>query len=175
MKILKRILIIFVIIALALTAGACLTVTVTDDGFLPSFMGVGAYETLTGEYAPQLPYGSLALVDKGAEVTRGDLAAYSHNGRVKIGVVTANDGVVVSVMDGDEQVELTPQLVKGRVFYQIEYLGSAAGFLRANKEAVWAVAAILIAAAVIWRATRPGRMRRREVKELIKLLSLIHI
>lgn len=171
MKALKKIMASVLSVAAALVLCLCLFVTFTTGGLLPGFLKIGAYAVESDEYGGVMPQGSVALVDKGSAIEKGDIVVFLSQGGYSFGTVLSREEGWVSLSSMGQSADFTLEVIQGRVFYRINGLGSAAVFLRDNRMAVVAVIAAAALGVIIWLASLPARRRRKEVKELIELFE----
>lgn len=171
MKSIKNIFSAILCIIAVLAIFQCLFITFSNGDLLPSFLSTGAYITETGEFGNVLPHGSIALTKKTDKFERGDIIVYLYRDSVAFGAVIKEDGDNLDLLSDGEAITIHKNTVSGKVFYQITELGYAASVIKSNRIIVWSSCGILIAMAFLWIITLPGRRRKSEIKELIKLFD----
>lgn len=167
LKALKAILAVLLVLTLAL----CVSAAGSERGFLPSFLPIAAFEADSDDYSSVLPLGSLALVEKGEEWKKGDLAVVDRGGREVFAAVEKTGKNSATVYEGDEELKIKTSQIIGRVFYYVEGLGRAASFVREHASIVWALCGVAMLALAVALLTLPGRRRKKEVDSLIKLFE----
>ncbi|MEA4919594.1 MAG: hypothetical protein VB078_01530 [Clostridiaceae bacterium] len=171
MKAIKNIFSTILCLIAALALFQCLFITFSNGDLFPTFLSTGAYVTNTGEFGDILPHGSIALTKKTDELERGDIIVYLYRDDVAFGAVIREDGDNIDILSSGEPITVHKNTVAGKVFYQITHLGYAASVIKSNRIIVWSACGVLIALAFLWIVTLPGRRRKGEIKELIKLFD----
>ncbi len=167
----KKILLVPAAVLVCLAVCAVLTVTLSTDGFLPSFLPIGAYQVNTSEYGAMLPRGSLVVAERGAVLGIGDIVVLPVGSERVIGsVLELNDGTAF-VRAGGTDLAVEVSRVCGRVYYRFDGLGDFCARLRQYRVAIWCVMLLIAAAAAAFVASAPARRHKAEVKRLVELFD----